>query len=58
MLVNTSPVLYTLAIKVVYGFGIRLCGMCEVTPHMEATTACRGISLIYHTLQCGTYIAY
>ena len=22
--------------------------MCEVTPHMEATTACHGISLIYH----------
>ena len=45
-----------LAIRVAYGIGIRLHGMCEVTPYMEATTACRGISLIYHTLQC--YITY
>jgi len=29
-----------------------LCGMCEVIAYMEATTACRGISLTYHTLQC------
>jgi len=27
-------------------------GMCEVTLYIEATTACRGILLIYHTLQC------
>ena len=47
MLVNTSPVLYVL---VGYSFGIRLRGMCEVTPYMEATTARRGISLIYHAL--------
>ena len=31
-------------------------GMCEVTLYIEATTACRGILLIYHTLQC--YITY
>ena len=56
MLVNISPVLYALAIRVVYGFGIRLRGMCKVTPYMETTTACCGISVIYHTLQC--YITY
>ena len=48
MVVNACPLLYVLAIRVVYGFGIRLRGMCEVTPCMEATTASRGISLIYH----------
>ena len=56
MLVNTPPVLYALAIRVVYGFDTRLRGMCEVTPYMEATTACHCISIIYHTLQC--YITY
>jgi len=55
MLVNTCPLLYALEIRVAYGFGIRLGGMCEVTPYMEATTVSRGISalcnaisLIYH----------
>ena len=52
MLVNTCPLLYALEIRVVYGFSIRLRGMCEVTPYMEAITASRGISVIYHTLQC------
>ena len=52
MLVNSCPLLYALEIRVVYGFGIRLRRMCEVTPYMEATTASWGISVIYHTLQC------
>ena len=56
MLVNTCLLLYALETRVVYGFGIRLRGMCEVTPYMEATTASKGISVIYHTLQC--YISY
>jgi len=56
ILVNTSPLLYAFAIKVVYGFGIGLRGICEVTPYMEATTACRGILLMYYTYQC--YITY
>jgi len=56
MLVVTFPVRYALEIRAVYGFGIRLHGMCEVTPYMKATIACRDISLIYHTLQC--YITY
>ena len=34
MMVNTCPLLYTLAIRVVYSFGIRLCEMCEVTKYM------------------------
>jgi len=55
---DVSRLLYSLAIRAVYDFGIRLHGMCEVTPYMEATTAYafRGISLIYHTLQC--YITF
>ena len=56
MLVNTCPLLYAFEIKVAYSFGIRLRGMCEVTPYMEVTTASWGISVIYHTLQC--YISY
>jgi len=44
--VNTSGLLYVLAIRVVYGFVIRLRGMCEVTPYMEATTTCCGISVV------------
>jgi len=33
--------------------------MCEVTLYMEAATACHGISVIYHTLQCFiTYIPW
>ena len=56
MLVNTSAVLYMLAIRVVYGFGIRLCGMCEVTwkpqPHAVVyhlyNILCSAVSLIYH----------
>ena len=52
-----------LAIRVVYGFGISLRGTCEVTPCMEATTACHGISLIYHTVftykpQCSAFDLY
>ena len=50
MLVNTSPLLYALAVRIVYGLVIRLCGMCEVTPYMETTAACCGISLIYHSV--------
>ena len=47
ILFNTSGLLYALEITVVYGFGIRLHGMCEVPPYMEATTTC-----------CVTYISY
>ena len=66
---NTSGLLYELAIKVVYGFGIRLRGMCEVTPSMETTshgisqdtTLCSAISLTTARrfdlhLKCGTYV--
>jgi len=48
LLVNTYPLLYVHAVRVVYGFSIRLRTMLEVTPCMEATTASRGISVIYH----------
>ena len=50
--------MYTLAFRVlvVCGFGFRLHEMCEVTPYMEATTKCHGISFMYYTLQC--YITY
>jgi len=40
---------YVLAIRVLYGFVIRIHGMCEVTPYMEATTACCGMSLNFKT---------
>ena len=50
MLVNTCPLLYVLEIRVVYGFGIRLCEMCKVTPYMEATTTSWGISVIYSAI--------
>ena len=66
---DSSPLLYTLAIRVVYGFGIRLHGMCEVTPYMEATTTSHNIphfAMLYHLytmvqhfdlyLKCGTYV--
>ena len=46
-----------LAIRVLYGFGIRLRGMCEVTPYMEATTASRGISQ-YTTLCSAISVIY
>ena len=48
ILVNVSRLLNALAIRVVNSFGIRLHGVCEVTPYMEAATACHGISLICH----------
>ena len=57
ILVNTSGLIYALAIGVVYGFGIRLRGMCEVTPYMEATTASRGISQ-YTTLCSAVSVIY
>ena len=38
--------IYVLLIRVVYGFDIRLHGICEVAPYMEAATVCCGISLI------------
>ena len=70
ILVNVSQLLYMLAIRVVYGFGIRLHGMCEVwkpQPHAVVyhlyTTLCSAISLVYHGafdlyLKCGTYNIY
>ena len=37
-------------------FMISVSGCMECVKYMEATAACRGISLIYYTLQC--YITY
>ena len=49
MLINTCPLLYTLKIRIVYGFGIKLRGMCEL-PHIWKPQPQARVYQLYTTL--------